>query len=193
MRLDQTSALPGRTSAIAQFVSSGSPGRKWKVKRWSSVLASRLTGGGTGSSAFFRSASTLASDLPSAGPGPQSTLSARIASMHCPNVSPRTATPPATLRVCGMSATSVIPGMALTCARFLTERGVPLIVGGRQTIVGLAFGTSSSIAKRLRPVTMSSASTRFCGVPTTRNCERDLSCALTVAVSDTAAFALSSP
>ena len=70
---------------------------------------------------------------------------------------------------------------------------MPLIVGGRQTIVGLAFGTSSSIAKRLRPVTMSSASTRFCGVPTTRNCERDLSCALTVAVFDTAAFALSSP
>ena len=84
-----------------------------------------------------------------------------MASMHCPNVSPRTATPPATYRVCAMIATSVMPGMALTWARFRTAWAVPLIVGGRQTIAGLAFGTFSSIAKRLRPVTMSSASTRF--------------------------------
>ena len=107
-----------------------------------------------------RSASTWASDLPSTEPGPQLTFSARIASMHWPNVWARTATPPATYCVCGMITTSVTPGIALTAARLRTARRVPLIVGGRQTIVGSAPGTSRSIANCLWPVTMSWASTR---------------------------------
>src|SRR5437868_3922961 len=52
--------------------------------------------------------------------------------MHCPNVWPRTATPPGTYCVCAMITTSVIPGIAFTCARFLTDSAVPLIVGGLQ-------------------------------------------------------------
>ena len=36
--------------------------------------------------------------------------------MHWPKVCPRTATPPGTKLVCGMIATSVIPGIASTCA-----------------------------------------------------------------------------
>ncbi len=55
--------------------------------------------------------------------------------MHCPNVAPRTATPVETI------ATSVMPGMALTAARFDTDFGVPLIVGARRTMVGSALGT----------------------------------------------------
>ena len=95
-----------------------------------------------------RSASTSASDLPSTVPAPQSTSSARTASMHCPNVAARTATPPARI-VCAMIATSVTPGIALTAAAFWTDARVPLIVGGRQTIVGSASGTSRSIANFL--------------------------------------------
>ena len=39
--------------------------------------------------------------------------------MHCPNVLPRTATPPGTYWVCGMITTSVMPGIALTSAALL--------------------------------------------------------------------------
>ena len=85
--------------------------------------------------------------------------------MHCPKVAARTATPPATKFVCGMIATSVTPGIAFTAAAFLTDSAVALIVGGRQSIVGSASGTSRSIANCLRPVTASSASIRRCGVP----------------------------
>jgi hypothetical protein len=92
-----------------------------------------------------------------------------------------------------MIATSVIPGIALTAARLRTPRAEPLIVGGRQTIVGLAPATSRSIANRLRPVTMSRASTRRWGVPTTRNCERGLSWTFTLTLCDTAASSLSAP
>ena len=40
--------------------------------------------------------------------------------MHCPNVRALTATPPGTNAVWGMIATSVTPGIALTCAMFFT-------------------------------------------------------------------------
>ena len=66
--------------------------------------------------------------------------------MHCPNVLPRTATPPATYVVCPMIATSVMPGMRLTSAALRMPSALPLIVGARQTIVGSASGTSMSIA-----------------------------------------------
>lgn len=66
--------------------------------------------------------------------------------MHCPNVRARTATPPATYGVCGMSATSVTPGIARTVAPLRILCAPPLIVGGRQTIVGSAPGTVRSIA-----------------------------------------------
>ncbi len=60
--------------------------------------------------------------------------------MHWPKVSARTATPPGTNCVCGMIATSVTPAIALTWARLVTATALPLIVGGRHTIVGSAFG-----------------------------------------------------
>ena len=85
--------------------------------------------------------------------------------MHWPKVAPRTATPVDTV------TTSVIPGIALTAARLATDRTVPLIVGGRQTIVGMAFGTCMSIANFFWPVTAAKASTRPSGVPTSFICD----------------------
>ena len=64
-----------------------------------------------------------------------------------------------------------------TCALFETDSAVPLIVGGRQTIVGSAPGTSRSMANFLVPVTMSSASIRGCGVPISVCCVGGFSCA----------------
>ena len=53
-----------------------------------------------------------------------------------------------------MTATSVTPGIALTSVAVGDAPArVPLIVGGRQTIVGSALGTSRSIANCLLPVT----------------------------------------
>ena len=68
-------------------------------------------------------------------PGPQDTSRARTASMHWPNVRARTATPVATM------ATSVTPGIARTSSSLPIDTGTPLMVGGRQTIVGRASGT----------------------------------------------------
>jgi hypothetical protein len=98
--------------------------------------------------------------------------------MHCPKVLARTATP------VEMITTSVTPGMALTAARLPADCTVPLIVGGRHTIVGNALATFTSIANLLRPVTMSRASTRPRAVPITVNFDGSLSC--TRAVVDTA-------
>ena len=65
----------------------------------SMVLASGLSGTGTiGSPTALSSATMSASDSPATGPGFQSTFMARIASMHCPNVLARTATPVSTMR-----------------------------------------------------------------------------------------------
>src|SRR4051794_3541397 len=163
-RLDQISARLAFTSAMAQFVSSGLLLANAKVKRWSMVLASSGSDGAAiGSSAATSSASTSASDLVSSVPGPHTTESASTASMHWPNVAARTATP------VGTTATSVTPGMARTAAAFATLITVPLMVGGRHTMAGSAPGTTWSMAKVLRPVTMSTASTRVCGVPMTLN------------------------
>lgn len=81
-----------------------------------------------------------------------------------------------------MVATSVIPGIARTSARFSTDRTLPLIVGGLHTIVGRAPGMFRSIAKVLRPVTASSASIRFWGLPMTVNSDRGLSVTETCSV-----------
>ena len=89
-----------------------------KATSISTVLASTGTlGTASGSSALRRLASTVASDSPSTGPLFQSTSSARIASMHWPNVLARTATPVSTM------ATSVTPGIALTSAALRIDFG----------------------------------------------------------------------
>ena len=67
------------------------------------------------------------------------------------------------------------------------------MVGGRQTIVGSAPGTSRSIANCFVPVTISSASIRGCGVPTSVCCEAGFSCASTARVRAAAAMAVSDP
>ena len=81
----------------------------------------------------------------------------------------------------------------MTCASFRIASAVPLIVGGRQTIVGIAPGTSRSIANCFVPVTISSASIRGCGVPTSVCCEAGFSCASTACVREAAAALVSEP
>ena len=130
---------------------------------------------------------TVSSDSLSLGPGPQSTWRALTASMHWPNVSPRTAMPLA------MGTTSVMPGIALTASRLLTLPTLPLIVGGRQTMQGLASGTWRSWVNCLRPVTMSRASTRLVGFPTRVKADSALSSTSTGLVCETAALVASSP
>ena len=103
----------------------------------------------------------MASDWPATVPSIQLTSRARTASMHCPKVSPRTATP------VGTSATSVMPGIAATAAWLRIAFGLPFSVGARQIIVGLASGTSRSRVYCFVPVTAARASSRFCGVPMT--------------------------
>ena len=103
------------------------------------------------------------SDSPATGPAAHSTRIARIASMHCPKVSARTATPVSTI------AMSWTPGSPDTWARLSSRFGVPLSVGARQTIVGSASLTRRSVVNVFLPVTASSASSRFWPTPTTRN------------------------
>jgi hypothetical protein len=79
-RHDQISARSLRTSAMAQLVSSGSPGRKWNVNVSSTVLPG--SGGVSGSCALRRSASTEASDLPDTDEPLHRTFSALTASTH---------------------------------------------------------------------------------------------------------------
>ncbi len=67
------------------------------------------------------------------------------------------------------------------------------MVGGRQTIVGSASGTSRSIANFFLPVTMSRASTRLAGLPITSNEEVGLRSTLTERVVLLAALVASSP
>ena len=86
--------------------------------------------------------------------------------MHCPNVCARTATPVST------GATWVTPGIARTSAWLRSRLGVPFSVGGRQTMVGRAPGTSRSVVNFLAPVTASRASIRLRGVPMTVCCSR---------------------
>ena len=107
--------------------------------------------------------------------------------MHCPNVSPRTAMPEA------IGTTSVMPGIARTSLRLWTVSALPLIVGGRQTMQGLASATLRSKANCLRPVTASRASTRLVGFPTMVNSDAALSSTFTGFVSRTAALVANSP
>lgn len=134
LRLAQISARSERTSAIAL---SGSRGLLLANAKVNSASIFFVRSGGTtmGSAAALSLARTVSSDSLSTVPGPQVTSSARVASMHWPNVSPRTATP------CLTVTTSVMPGMFLTASAFATETTVPLTVGGLRTIVGLASGT----------------------------------------------------
>src|SRR5690625_7735864 len=88
--------------------------------------------------------------------------------MHWPKVCARTATP------VSIAATSVTPGIANTAEVFCTFCTEPLIVGGRQIMVGLASLISRSIAYFFRPVTARSTERRFCGVPMTENSELGL-------------------
>lgn len=110
-----------------------------------------------------------------------------MASMHCPKVLARTATP------VSIMATWVTPGMARTAALFLILRGEPLRVGGRHTMVGSAPGTSRSIANFFLPVTMARPSTRLVGVPMTLNAAVSLSSTSTSLVVGLAALVASSP
>ncbi len=75
--------------------------------------------------------------------------------------------------------------------REVAHPGPPLIVGGRQSIVGSASGMCRSIANVLRPVTMSTASMRA-AASRSADFEAGFSCASTRVVSVTAASAASS-
>ena len=66
----------------------------------------------------------------------------------------------------GMSAASLIYGIARTAASLLTFLTVPLIDGARRTIVGIAPATSMSRVYLSWPVTIARASLREVGVPT---------------------------
>lgn len=134
-RLDQISARPSRTSAMAL---SGSSGLLLANAKMNSASSFFVRTGGTiiGGVAALSFRSTESSDSPSTSPGPQSTSNSRSASMHWPNVSPRTATP------CFSVATSVMPGIRRTASALRTVRTVPPSVGGLRTMAGLASGTS---------------------------------------------------
>ena len=85
------------------------------------------------------------------------------------------------------------PGIALTWSRLATLCTLPLIVGGRQTMVGSALGTSRSSANCFCPVTAARASMRRCGVPTSENREGDFRRATTALLRLAAAFFVSEP
>ena len=186
LRGAQISALPAVTEAIAQ---SGSRGvLLLNAKKKVPVTLPASGGAGASEGRLARSAaSTLASDCPSTEPPPQVTSITWMASMHCPNVAARIATP------CGSTATSVTPGMARTADLLFTETTVPLIVGGRATIVGSAPGTRRSMANCLRPVTMSAASIRLCAVPRMVKLDTGFSVAVIALVEVAAAAVASSP
>ena len=165
----QISQLSGFATATAQLGSSGSPGRKWKMNS-SSRTVWPGTAGASGSWAARRSAVTDSTVLPTADPSAQRTLHARTASMHWPKVSPRMAMPPriwplSAVLVFGISWTSRMPGIRSTSLLLSSSSALPLMVGGRQRTVGLASGTSRSIANGLVPVTAARASVRTTSVP----------------------------
>src|SRR3954465_12143269 len=155
-----------RTSAIAVLGSSAELLFHQNVNVSSTTFASGSgEGAPNGRWAALSCGSSVLSDWLSAVPWFQLTFSARIASTHWPNVRARTATP------VEMTPTCVTPGIDRTCEMLLTHLTVPLIVGGRHTIVGSAPGTWWSIVNFLRPVTASRASTRLYGLPITLKLE----------------------
>jgi hypothetical protein len=166
----QISQRPGRTSAIAVSTSSG----QWAAARHSnspSIVSAPSGGSASGGLAAFSVAITLASDWPASGPSPQLMSSALSASQAWPKVSAITATPGGRGTIAppgGMITMSITPGIARTLAALLTDTTWPRICEGMRSIVGLAPGTSRSMPKVLRPVTMSRASMRGAGWPITR-------------------------
>ena len=162
----QMSAPSSRTSATAEFVSIGAWGRNAQSNS-NSCWPGSVTGGMNGIVAWRSSLRMSSSDRSSIGPGPQVTSRASLASSAWPNVSATTATP---VLITAMSRT---PGMARTSSRLLTFLTVPLIVGGRRTIAGVAPLMSRSRVYLKEPVTISRASTRRCDVPTRVNSDGD--------------------
>ena len=171
----QISAESARTSAIAQYGSIAALERNMNSQSTSCVRVPSSGRSGTwetgvnGSSARRRLARMVSSDSPSTGPGFQLTFISRIASMHWPKVRARTAMPREVLATC------VTPSMRRILARFSSRRGVPLSVGGRQTMVGSAPSTRRSIEKSFWPVTAARASSRSYGWPTTVKSEGSFS------------------
>ena len=155
---------PARTSAIAQLVSSGLLLREVEGEVAVDRLGQQRQRRAQPAAARPRAArrGRRRRTCRPRCPAPHVTCSARTASMHCPNVAAAHGDAGGDDGDVGDARAS--PARRRGCRRATT---VPLIVGGRQTIVGSAPGTSRSIANCLRPVTMSSASIRFCGVPTT--------------------------
>ena len=86
-----------------------------------------------------------------------------------------------------------MPGIASTAAWLRTALGLPLSVGARQIIVGLASGTWRSRVYVFLPVTALRASSRPCGVPITAYSEAGLRSTVTDRVRSVAAFSASSP
>ena len=111
--VDQTSARSALTSAMAALGCSGLCEAKAKVNSASTIswpgLRLELHRLGRRPQPFLDRLVRLSV----LGPRPQSTSRALMASMHWPNVSPRTAMP---LAIC---TTSVMPGIVLTASRFL--------------------------------------------------------------------------
>ncbi len=107
--------------------------------------------------------------------------------MHCPKVLARTAMPVSTM------ATFRTPGIARISRLLRSRLGVPLSVGGRQTIVGSAPGTWRSIAKSFCPVTARRASSRLRGWPMTEKSVAALSSTWTGRSVALAALLASSP
>ena len=185
----QTSARSARTSAIAAYGSRAALLRNMKA----TSISTRL--GEHGDLGYGERHLGLAQAGEHGRVGlaldrslvPDSTSSARIASMHWPKVFARTATPVSTW------ATSVTPGIAVTSAALRIDCGEPFSVGGRQTMVGSASGTSRSIENFFLPVTMSRASSRLTGLPIFSKPARPLSLTSTSRVVGLAAFSASSP
>lgn len=169
LQLAQMAAWLGWTSAIAALVSIGA----WLAQAQSNSASTYwVNSGGTnrGRLAARSSAATVALDWLPAVPGPHVTTRASTASMHWPKVSAITATP------VGICAAPMTPGMAPTAAAFCTDLTVPLMVGGRRTMVGMGTTPPRSAGARSRvyflaPVTISRASTRFWGVPMRVYCD----------------------
>ena len=165
----QTSALLGRTSAMAHSTSSGA----WAAAAHSNSASTTLDNKGgnkNGTVAWRNFLWMLASDSPSIEPGPHSTSSALTASQACPKVSAITATPGGLGTKApppGITAIPITPGMRRTAPSLRMRLKVPRMVGGLRTMVGLASGTSWSRVNFFLPVTMSSASTLRVGLPIT--------------------------
>lgn len=133
----QMVALSSRTSATAELDSIGAWLTNAKSNSPSTCCVS--SGGTAKGSAAPCSFSLIVSLLsPSTVPAFHVTSRAFLPSSAWPKVSDITATP------VGTTARSLMPGIARTAASLVTFFTVPLIVGGRRTITGIAPGMSRS-------------------------------------------------